>query len=306
MGDGFLLVIILLLGIALLVAVGAVVLQKWNLAKLNQQLQDILDQFGTNEMLRTHLPGVELNTFIANINRLISLFKKEEQESIRKNKDLKQEITNISHDIRTPLTSIKGFSELLQDPQLSNLEKDEYLSIIQKKVDTLLRLADTFYEISLLDSDEEEPLLECFPLGDILVESLLTFQKDFESRNIDVTIDENNLFSTVYADKKDTERIILNLIQNILRYTDSFFQVTIVNEERDFCILQLRNDTHLITNQLLDKIFERSYTGDPSRQKGQTGLGLYIVKKLSERQGGWVKANHSDNIFLIEIGFRKL
>ena len=271
---------------------------------MNRQLQKIINQFGTNEQLRNNLPGKELNSFVANVNHLISLFKKEEQHTIRQNIEFRQEITNVSHDIRTPLTSIKGFSELLLDPQLSSSERNEYLKIIQKKTDTLLRTVNTFYEISQLESGDTVLCFETFSLGELVVETILTFQADFEKKEINVKIKEDNFEKTILADKKATERIILNIIQNALRYSHNFFEISIQENERSL-VLEAKNDGQYISSAELSKIFDRSYTIDQSRRDGQTGLGLYIVKAIAEKQGGATQATFENGIFSLAIYFQK-
>ncbi|MDQ6110285.1 sensor histidine kinase [Enterococcus gallinarum] len=271
---------------------------------MNRQLQKIINQFGTNEQLRNNLPGKELNSFVANVNHLISLFKKEEQHTIRQNIEFRQEITNVSHDIRTPLTSIKGFSELLLDPQLSSSERNEYLKIIQKKTDTLLRTVNTFYEISQLESGDTALCFETFSLGELVVETILTFQADFEKKEINVKIKEDNFAKMILADKKATERLILNIIQNALRYSHNFFEISIQENERSL-VLEAKNDGQSISSAELAKIFDRSYTIDQSRRDGQTGLGLYIVKAIAEKQGGATQATFENGIFSLAIYFQK-
>ncbi|GAB7308723.1 hypothetical protein IGJ28_000849 [Enterococcus sp. AZ091] len=297
------LTILILLLICLSLAI-ILILRQWNLRKMNRQLQKIINQFGTNEQLRNNLPGKELNSFVANVNHLISLFKKEEQHTIRQNIEFRQEITNVSHDIRTPLTSIKGFSELLLDPQLSSSERNEYLKIIQKKTDTLLRTVNTFYEISQLESGDTVLCFETFSLGELVVETILTFQADFEKKEINVKIKEDNFEKTILADKKATERIILNIIQNALRYSHNFFEISIQENERSL-VLEAKNDGQSISSAELSKIFDRSYTIDQSRRDGQTGLGLYIVKAIAEKQGGATQATFENGIFSLAIYFQK-
>lgn len=297
------LTILILLLICLSLAI-ILILRQWNLRKMNRQLQKIINQFGTNEQLRNNLPGKELNSFVANVNHLISLFKKEEQHTIRQNIEFRQEITNVSHDIRTPLTSIKGFSELLLDPQLSSSERNEYLKIIQKKTDTLLRTVNTFYEISQLKSGDTVLCFETFSLGELVVETILTFQADFEKKEINVKIKEDNFEKTILADKKATERIILNIIQNALRYSHNFFEISIQENERSL-VLEAKNDGQSISSAELSKIFDRSYTIDQSRRDGQTGLGLYIVKAIAEKQGGATQATFENGIFSLAIYFQK-
>lgn len=297
------LTILILLLICLSLAI-ILILRQWNLRKMNRQLQKIINQFGTNEQLRNNLPGKELNSFVANVNHLISLFKKEEQHTIRQNIEFRQEITNVSHDIRTPLTSIKGFSELLLDPQLSSSERNEYLKIIQKKTDTLLRTVNTFYEISQLESGDTALCFETFSLGELVVETILTFQADFEKKEINVKIKEDNFAKMILADKKATERLILNIIQNALRYSHNFFEISIQENERSL-VLEAKNDGQSISSAELAKIFDRSYTIDQSRRDGQIGLGLYIVKAIAEKQGGATQATFENGIFSLAIYFQK-
>ena len=297
------LTILILLLICLSLAI-ILILRQWNLRKMNRQLQKIINQFGTNEQLRNNLPGKELNSFVANVNHLSSLFKKEEQHTIRQNIEFRQEITNVSHDIRTPLTSIKGFSELLLDPQLSSSERNEYLKIIQKKTDTLLRTVNTFYEISQLESGDTVLCFETFSLGELVVETILTFQADFEKKEINVKIKEDNFAKMILANKKATERIILNIIQNALRYSHNFFEISIQENERSL-VLEAKNDGQSISSAELAKIFDRSYTIDQSRRDGQTGLGLYIVKAIAEKQGGATQATFENGIFSLAIYFQK-
>src|SRR5690625_5958652 len=123
-------------------------------------MEEIIENFGTNELVRTNTHSKTLNQFITTINRLIHLFKEDQQHKEKREKELKQEITNISHDLRTPLTSIKGFSELLTDPSLSAEEKEESLSIIQKKIDNLTMMVDLFYELSQMDSSDNQMIME--------------------------------------------------------------------------------------------------------------------------------------------------
>lgn len=97
--------------------------------------------------------------------------------------ELKREITNISHDLRTPLTSIKGFSELLTDPSISEAERKEFLAIIQKKIDNLTMIVDLFYELSQLDSSDKKLTMEKQFLDQIVVDTMLMFYEDFEKNN---------------------------------------------------------------------------------------------------------------------------
>ena len=131
--SSWLITIILIL--LLVILIFRIVTLQWDVRRMTKQLEEINRNFGTNELVRTNTHNKNLTRFAATINQLIHLFKQNQQSAERKEMELKQEITNISHDLRTPLTSVKGFSELLIDPSISEVKKKEFLVIIQKKID---------------------------------------------------------------------------------------------------------------------------------------------------------------------------
>lgn len=298
----------MIVGLLVIAVIGLVLctlrlsLYRRNVKKLNQQLHHIIENFGTNEQLKPTLTNDELEAFTKNINRLITLYKQEQQQSKKQNIDLKQEITNISHDFRTPLTSIKGFSDLLQDSTLSEDERQEYLAVIQQKVDALTMVTDIFYEISQIESADYILTPERLMLEPLLLEALMPFYHDFEEKQLEVTIKEEHLRMPIMLDARSTKRIIFNLVQNGLRYAESFFTIEVFREG-EYLILQTTNDAADLKLQNLQRIFERTYTLDQSREKGQTGLGLYIVKQLAEKQGGKVTASYEEDSFKIQVYF---
>src|SRR5699024_7558499 len=135
----------------------------------------IIENPGTNELIRSNTQSKVLTPFVSKINQLIHLFKQDQQKMLKREKEIKQEITNISHDLRTPLTSIQGFTELLIDPSLSEAEKQEFIPIIQKKINHLIMITDSFYDFSQIESADKQLMMEEQSLEQIVVETMLLF-----------------------------------------------------------------------------------------------------------------------------------
>ncbi|WP_339229331.1 HAMP domain-containing sensor histidine kinase [Oceanobacillus sp. FSL K6-2867] len=295
--------IIITLLLLLIFNIGMLLLFHWDIKKMTNQLEEIIENFGTNELVRTNTHSKSLIGFAAKINQLIHLFKQDQQYTHKKEKELKQEITNISHDLRTPLTSIKGFSELLTDPSLSEAEKKEFLAIIQKKIDNLTMMVDLFYELSQIDSADKQLVMEQQFLDQLVVESMLMFYDDFEKSQLSIHVDEVDL-PTVIADKKATNRIVTNIIQNALRYAKSYLTINLIEDET-YVWLRAINDVNEFDRTEINRIFDRTFSLDNSRTGGQLGLGLHIVKQLINKQGGKVVADVHKNEFRIDVGFKK-
>ena len=295
--------IIITLMLLLIVNIGMLLLFHWDIKKMTNQLEVIIENFGTNELVRTNTHSKSLIRFAAKINQLIQLFKEDQQYTQRREKELKQEITNISHDLRTPLTSIKGFSELLTDRSLSETEKEEFLAIIQKKIDNLTMMVDLFYELSQIDSADKQLIMEQQFLDQLVVEAMLLFYDDFEKSQLSIHVDEVVL-PPIIADKKATNRIVTNIIQNALRYAKSYLTITLIEDEK-YVWLRAINDVTEFNRTEINRIFDRTFRLDNSRTAGHLGLGLHIVRQLINKQGGKVVADVHKNEFRIDVAFKK-
>ncbi|WP_413375702.1 sensor histidine kinase [Alkalihalobacillus sp. 1P02AB] len=295
--------IIIILAFLLMVSIGMLLLIHFDIKRMTHQLDEIIKNFGTNELVRTNTHNKSLIRFITKINQLIHLFKQDQQHTQKREKELKQEITNISHDLRTPLTSIKGFSELLTDPSLTKEEKEEFLAIVQKKIDHLTMMVDSFYELSQLDSSDKKFLMQQQFLDQIVVEALLMFYEDFEKSQLNIQVDEVSV-SSIMADKKATNRIVANIIQNALRYAKSYVTITFI-EEDGYIGLRVVNDVEEFDHAELNRIFDRTFRMDTSRTGGQLGLGLHIVQQLIDKQEGKVAVDVHENEFRMDVSFKK-
>ncbi|MEK4304297.1 sensor histidine kinase [Oceanobacillus sp. FSL K6-0251] len=296
--------IIVILSILLVVCISMLLLLYWDIRRITSQLKGINENFGTNELIRTNTHSRGLLRFIENINQLIHLFKQDQQRKQRREEALKQEITNLSHDLRTPLTSIKGFSELMADPSLSDAEKKDFLAIIQKKIDHLTMMVDQFYELSQIESSDQKFSIQQVSLNQLVVDTMLLFYHDFEKNKLQIEIDETAV-PPILANEKAVHRIISNIVQNALRYAESYFTIRLAEEEE--CVkLEAENDITVLDDKTeLHRIFDRSYRMDSSRAGGQLGLGLHIVRQLVMKLGGQIDAKLEDNKFQLVVLFKK-
>ena len=295
--------IIIILIFLLIVSIGMFLLFHWDIRRMTKQLEEIIENFGTNELVRTNTHSKSLIRFITKINQLIHLFKQDQQQTQKREERLKKEITNISHDFRTPLTSMKGFSEMLHDPTLSEEERKEFLTIIQRKMDHLTMMVDLFYEFSQIDSTDKQLIMEQQFLDQIIVDAMLLFYNDFEKSQLKIHVDETPV-SPIFADKKATNRIVTNIIQNSLRYARSYVTINLI-EEKDYIRLRVVNDVDEFDRTELHRVFDRTFRMDTSRTGGQLGLGLHIVQQLINQQNGKVVADVHEDEFTIDVSFRK-
>lgn len=263
--------------------------------------------------LHEHTKGVEkpidvvlidknLTGLAAEINISHSLQKEKELSILRKEHRLKESVSNISHDLRTPLTSMIGYLQLLQKTKLEN-EQKEYLEISLARGRYLQTLIDDFYDISLLEDKENTPVMEKINLDNILADIILSFTEQFEERNIIPTITFADKPTYVKADETMLKRIVMNLVSNAVRYGTKELQIEIAHA--DYIEVNFTNRIQNQQNIDISRLFDKFYTADLSRNHSGSGLGLYIVKVLAEKMGGEVTATLQEQTLNIRLSLVK-
>lgn len=203
---------------------------------------------------------------------------------------LKDSIASISHDLRTPLTSIKGYHRLLMNKPFSE-EDAEYMDIINKKVAMLETLINDFFELSIYESDTYQMEMGRVDLTTIATEVLMEHYSTIHTSAIEFTAHIPNYPLYLYGDRTACERIIQNLISNMLRYATDEAILTLKNEN-DTIYLIIKNRAEEISEEVIQNMFDRFYKSDQSRSYKGTGLGLYIVKTLVDKMNGVVSARN--------------
>ncbi|MCB2342515.1 sensor histidine kinase [Clostridium estertheticum] len=262
--------------------------------KLNQIkiiLDDILSGHTDRRiMLNNNLKSI--SHLVNNINQLVENVCKIDNEKNKQSIIIKKMISNISHDLKTPLTSLVGYIELIKENKnLSEKEVREYLDIAHNKACFLNTTLDNFFYLSRLESNDEKFTLEKINLSDMVKEQILFFYNDFLSLSLEPSIDipEDDIF--VLADKLSVSRILNNLLSNSLKYGRDGDKVGISLKIKDFYIyIQVWDNGKGISEKDLSLIFDRLYTVENSRNTklSGTGIGLSIVKQLVKKNKGTI------------------
>jgi two-component system phosphate regulon sensor histidine kinase PhoR len=205
-------------------------------------------------------------------------------------------IANVSHELNTPLAAIKGYAETLQDRALVDIEKTQkFLDIICKHVDRMSKLVSDLLSLSRLESDTYAPSFSSQQLIDSINISIETLKDAIEKKNVTVSVDVPPDLSSVEVDEKGLVQVILNLLDNAIKFTPDNGTVSIIGREEDDFVKVAVSDTGIgIPMKDIPRIFERFYRVDKdrSRELGGTGLGLSIVKHIIQAHGGkiWVES----------------
>ncbi len=272
------------------------------IAETIAQMEEIGQRPERNRQLKAITVDTGFQKLLSGINR-IYLARQEERIIYQRNEaKIRKEIENISHDLRTPLTSMLGYLELMEDSD-SEEERQEFLEVVRKRARLLQGFIQNFYELSIVEGDNYPILLENVEVQGMLKDSMVAYFHEFERRKLGVSIELEDKPAFIIVDKIQFNRILSNLIQNVLKYAKEKF---ILKQycSQGYCVVQFKNDRSNITEEELKVIFERFYTGDQSRSNQSTGLGLTITKLLVEKMKGQIEARLEDGLFIIELRWR--
>ncbi|MDO4437925.1 MAG: ATP-binding protein [Eubacteriales bacterium] len=229
-------------------------------------------------------------------------------EKLMREREIKQEFfANASHELKTPITSIKGYAELLDSGMVTDEEmKKDMISRIKKEADHMTALISDILEVSKLESGEEEPEIMYVDISHMISELIETFKPKAEENKVSIhNYTKENVY--IYADYSHIEEIASNLISNAIRYNRKSGKIWInAYNEGNMLIFRVRDTGIGIADDEKEKIFNRFYRVDKGRSKatGGTGLGLSIVKHLLSYYNGTIDVNSkqgSGSEFVVRI-----
>ena len=259
----------------------------------DRDMEEILESPQENRILRISTPSREAERLLEQINRYIQYHQRERIDWQRQERQLQEQIENISHDLRTPLTAILGYLELVDGSGLSEADR-EALAVVERKSRYLQRLICDFYDLSRLERKNVQLQRRPVEITRLVRETMLSYSPEFEERRLAVELSLPETAVPVLGDREALERILHNLVQNALRYARSRFWICVretdsAEGESRVC-LEFCNDTDSLTQADIPFLFERFYTADHARPSGSTGLGLTVSKLLTQAMEGDVSA----------------
>lgn len=248
----------------------------------------------TNNLITTSTNDKTVNNLANELNKDLKELRKQELQYKNGNQELQRSITNISHDIRTPLTAIKGYVDLLKKEKLNKKQK-EYINIIDEKSENLISLTEQLFDYSKSLDLKEQIKKENVCINDILEDVILTYYVLFKDNNItpEINITKQKIYRNV--DKSMLIRIFENVLSNAIKYTDQDIKISLLNNGK----IIFSNKASSLDSTSIQKIFDRYYTVENAKKN--SGVGLSIAKQLLELNGGTINAKYIKSILIIEI-----
>ena len=290
---------ILILIIIVLIAV--IIGYKREFKRISKQINNNLDEYVN---IKTKSVDKDVEILVQNINIIFDSKQKVVAEKKKHEEELRASITNMSHDLRTPLTSIMGYLQMIKSEKPSEADKKEYMDIVEKRTKSLQKLISSFYDLSRIEGNEYNFNYKKVNLSNVLCENIALFYNDFINNSIEPVIEIEEGIKEIISDEGAITRIFSNLIGNMIKHGENFVKITL-KQENDVIITEFINKATGLTQENVDKLFDRFYTVDNSRSDKNTGLGLYITRILVEKLGHNIKANLKGDNLVISITWKK-
>ncbi|WP_045515990.1 sensor histidine kinase [Clostridium sporogenes] len=247
-----------------------------------------------------------LSKIAHNINNINKGYKKSLEEQVKSERLKTELITNVSHDLKTPLTSIINYIDLLKKEDLSKDEVNAYISVLDRKSERLKSLIEDLFEASKMSSGAVELNIEKIDVTALLKQSIAEFEEKITKSSLELKFKYDNNKTYANLDGKKTWRVFENLINNIIKYSQPNTRVYIdLIETNTKIIITMKNISRYEMNFTSDEIFERFKRGDKARNTEGSGLGLAIAKSIVELQGGNLNINIDGDLFKVIIEFNK-
>lgn len=271
--------------------------------KINQALKEIYEGNPNVHLEKEELTGV-LKQMAEYINDIAGGFTNAIEQSLKSERLKTELITNVSHDIKTPLTSIINYVDLLKQEDIKDEKIKQYIDILNQKSLRLKKLIEDLVEASKVSSGNVKLNIEVIDLKELLAQTIGEFEDRFENKNLKIDIEIPDEEVKIKADNRYMYRVIENLFSNITKYSIDNSRVYIsLTKQNDKIKLEIKNISKDKLNISPDELMQRFVRGDKSRYTEGSGLGLSIAKSLTEMQGGKFDINIDGDLFKVIIEY---
>ena len=293
--EHLLLIIIGILLLIIFVLLAKVYFLRKSAQEISEAFRDRLTA-DTNTLIDISTRDPYMRQLAADINMQLRLLRNQRHKYLTGDRELKEAVTNISHDLRTPLTAICGYLDLLEREEKSE-NTARYLCLIENRVDAMKQLTEELFRYSVILSTEEMAM-ETVHINGVLEESIAAFYGALTNRGIqpDIRITENRIERQL--NREALGRVFSNILNNALKYSDGDLAITL----RDDGDIIFSNTASGLNEVQVGKLFDRFFTVEAARNSN--GLGLAISKTLVEQMGGSISAELTNNKLIIYIRFQ--
>ena len=262
------------------------------------QIKQVLKDRHTNRHIHFRSPDKQLEALLVEVNHMLSAQQAERILHERKEEQIRKQIANISHDLRTPLTSMLGYIELLQEKHISTEEAAEYLLVVEKRTKALRSLISSFYDLSLIEAGDYHVVLQKIDLLVLLERALANLYPEISAAGFEVILELSDEHCYVIADEESVMRIYMNILQNVLNHGQRSLHLFQGVKEGKL-VTMISNETSSLQEGDLPHLFQRSFTANRARTERNTGLGLAVVKGLMQQMGYHVHAEYQAPLFTV-------
>ena len=286
---------------------GIIILQSIIMWKYQRQVKNICRQLAflmkhdSNMLIHREFGLGGIGMLSDRLNDLLELRRKEKQYYQEKETLIADTYTNLSHDIRTPLTSLDGYFQLME--ACENVEEQRrYLNIIHERIHSLNEMLEELFMFTKLKNESYRLELTSCCINRILKETVFSYYDDWVRREIqpDIQITEEQLY--IDGNKQGLSRIIQNVIKNGLDHGEKKIRI-VLKREQNRAVLQISNQVTASEQIDIEHVFDRFYKADAARSKTSTGLGLSIAREFVRRMNGEIGAKIEENEFIVEMRF---
>lgn len=286
---------------------GIIILQSIIIWKYQRQVKDICRQLAflmkhdSNMLIHREFGLGGIGMLSDRLNDLLELRRKEKRYYQEKETLIADTYTNLSHDIRTPLTSLDGYFQLME--ACENVEEQRrYLNIIHERIHSLNEMLEELFMFTKLKNESYRLELTSCCINRILKETVFSYYDDWVRREIqpDIQITEEQLY--IDGNKQGLSRIIQNVIKNGLDHGEKKIRI-VLKREQNQAVLRISNQVIASEQIDIEHVFDRFYKADAARSKTSTGLGLSIAREFVRRMNGEIGAKIEKNEFIVEMSF---